>query len=131
MPDEIRETSVRIDASSTVSARLEMHVFVNLPRDHLRSACRLTRYTYLLENGATGREPGEERAEHDTFVAGSLIFAGAFVDGEVNSCYAMAAEGVDPNALPEPMRGQVRDNMAGGCPRPAHRRSAAAAPSRQ
>ena len=95
-----------------VTGRLQIDVFVNLARDHLRSACRLTRFAYALENGTPSREAGQERVEHDTFVIGALIFAGAFVDGEINACYAMAAEGSDPNALPEPMRGQLRDDMA-------------------
>jgi len=106
------QVSAAISGQATVTSQLQMLVFVNLARYHLRSACGLARFAYPLERGSSAHEPGMEREEHDTFLVAALIFAGAFVDGEINSLYAMAAEASQPDALPMPMRGPVRDDMA-------------------
>jgi hypothetical protein len=112
MTEESRLLQAEIHAHADLSGSLSAHVFVGLARDHLVSACRLARLAYRLEHDGPSPEAGTAREEHDTFVIGSIVFAGAFLDGEINSLYANAAEGADPNALPAPMRGELRQDVA-------------------
>jgi hypothetical protein len=98
---------IAVDMIQTPTETLVAAVGVALARDHLRSACRFARLAYRLECGHPALESGEKRGEHDSFVAAAIIFAGAFLDSEINYQFAVAATTADPNALPPPTRDQV------------------------
>jgi hypothetical protein len=104
--------TVAFDAILPLSSTVTVAVGVALARDHLRSACRFARLAYRLEHGGGAIEAIHAREEHDSCVAASIIFAGAFLDSEINYQFATAAEAADPNALADPMRGPVRAAMA-------------------
>lgn len=114
--------TIVMEAILPLTGTLTVAVGVALARDHLRSACRFARLAYRLEGGTAAIEPAQERFEHDSFVAASIIFASAFLDSEVNYQFATAAEGADPNALPIPMRGQSSGCHVGDLHLPANGR---------
>lgn len=64
--------------------------------------------------GGTGQpvEPDQARWEHDSFVAAAVVFSGMFLGSEITYQFAVAATSNDSNALPDAMRGKVREEMA-------------------
>jgi hypothetical protein len=112
MTNDVDAEEEDLKGALNLSGTLSIHMSVGLAHDHLRSACRFARYAYALEHGGSSLEAGMEREEHDTFVISAVVFAAAFLESEVNTLFAEAAEGFTIDALRKARQEPLRERMA-------------------